>query len=106
MILTKEQINEIKEIYARLNKAHNEAEHHRGHLASFISDSIGIEGNIDFLQGDGFGFMPDQNDVEDSYDRIYHSKGYNAHISIEDILDMATNKTDINYETISSKLSF
>ena len=62
-----------------------------GNLASVIIELTGVDGNVDHLQGDGFGFTPLSND--------------DTHITIEHLIKMAEDGIEITEEIILDNLT-
>jgi len=91
MKLNKEQINKIKKAHKNVEDLENKLSGAIGNLASIITDITNIEGNVDFLQGDGFGFTPRLNN--------------NTHITIEKLIDLAEKGVDITEGEILNNLT-
>jgi hypothetical protein len=81
MKLTKRQIQKIKTALKQAEKAENIFSGATGNLTRVIIEATGVDGNVDHLQGDGFGFTPLSND--------------DTHISIEDLIKLADKGVDI-----------
>ena len=91
MKLTKRQIQKIKTAHKQAVKAENMLAGATGHLASVIIDATGVNGNVDHLMGDGFGFTPESND--------------DTHIAIDRILELAENGEEITEAVILDNLT-
>jgi hypothetical protein len=91
MKLTKEQIKAIDNAHKKALKANIAMEIATQSLSAIITETLGIEGNCDYLTGDGFGFTPISND--------------DTHIPIDDLIQFAKNGDDITEEFILDNLS-
>lgn len=60
-------------------------------LGRLISEFSGVNGECDFLQGDGIGFTPSSNDE--------------THIPVSDLITLAENRQQIDEELILKNLS-
>lgn len=89
MKLTKRQIQRIKSAHKKAIKACVKFSISTQNLSQIIVEEIGIDGNVDYLAGDGFGFAPEPKDV---------------HISVKDLIQFAENGTDITKDLILSNL--
>jgi len=92
MKLTKEQIKQLEKLHKKADKTENLSQQLAGALAAFISENTGVVGNVDYLQGDGFGFTPLSND--------------NTHVSIDYIIKKAKEGVDITEQLILDHLAF
>lgn len=92
MKLTKVQINKIKTAQDQANKAEFKANILRQYLADVISKALLIDGDVDYLPGDGFGFS-------------IEGVGKNTHITIDKIIELGENGEDINGKVILDNLS-
>ena len=92
MKLTKRQINKIKSALKDAVKAENRMAGAIDYLNSVIVDNTGIDGNVDFLQGDGFGFTPAING--------------DVHICVSTLIELASSKHDITEQFICDNLTF
>ena len=90
MILTKRQINSIKNQYKKAQAA--EAKYHSaiGSLTKVIVSAIEIDGDTDHLTGDGLGFAPGFGD---------------DHIGIGVLISLAEEGKDITLESIEEYLA-
>lgn len=91
MKLTKKQINALKRELKKAEIAETRMAMARQGIASLVKDFTGIEGNCDYLAGDGFGFTPRSNN--------------DTHIPVDDLIRYAENGTDITEEFILDNLS-
>ena len=91
MILTKKQILELKKANKKAEELESKLSIAKQTIASLIEDFTGIEGECDFLQGDGFGFTPISNN--------------DAHIPIDHLIKHAENRQDITEDFILRNLS-
>lgn len=91
MILTKKQINALKREHKKVEIAERKLSMARQGLSMLIQDFTAIEGECDFLQGDGFGFTPHSNN--------------DTHIPIDDLIKHAENGIDITEDFILHNLS-
>jgi len=91
MKLTKIQVQKIKKALKRAELAENSLAEARLSLASVIIEATGVDGNVDHLQGDGFGFTPLSND--------------DTHIIIEHLIKMGEDGIDITEEVILDNLT-
>lgn len=92
MKLTKRQIARIKAQHNKTSKAMAKALGDAEVLATIISEYTGVEGEIDFLAGDGFGFTPNSSN--------------DTHVSIDFIIKEALSGKDITEKLILDNLSF
>lgn len=76
MKFTKKQIRSIKTAHNKAVKAEAQFMLAMSALTNAITTTTGIDGNVDFLQGDGFGFEP--NSCEN-----------NTHIPVEQLIELA-----------------
>lgn len=90
--MKKSEVNKLKTALKKANKLENELSGQVGKIASIIKDATGIEGNVDFLAGDGFGFTPISND--------------DTHVGIDEIIKWAENGKIITEEFILDRLTF
>lgn len=91
MKLTKRQIQKIKTALKQAEIAENRLAGATDNLASVITEATGVDGNVDHLQGDGFGFTPLSND--------------DTHIIIEHLIKMAEDGIDITESVILDNLN-
>jgi hypothetical protein len=91
MKLTKRQIQKIKTALKQAEKAENMLSGATGNLTSVIIEVTGVDGNVDHLQGDGFGFTPLSNG--------------DTHIIIEHLIKMAEDGVEITEAVILDNLS-
>jgi hypothetical protein len=91
MILTKKQISELKKANKKAEALENKLSIAKQTIASLIEDFTGVEGECDFLQGDGFGFTPMSNN--------------DTHIPIDHLIEHAENGQDITEDFILRNLS-
>lgn len=91
MKLTKIQVQKIKKALKRAELAENRLAGAIGSLASVIIEATGVDGNVDHLQGDGFGFTPLSND--------------DTHIIIEHLIKMAEDGKEITEAVILDNLT-
>jgi len=89
--LTKKQISDLKRLHSRANKAHLKLSNAVEGLAGLIESITQVDGHVDFLQGDGFGFTPLSNN--------------DTHIPIVDLIKFAENGKDITEDFILGNLS-
>ena len=91
MKLTKRQIQRIKSALKQAEKAESLLAGATGKLASVIIDATGVDGHVDFLMGDGFGFTPISNNE--------------THIIIGHLIKMAENGQEITESVILDNLT-
>lgn len=91
MKLTKRQIQKIKTALKQAEKAEKMLSGATGNLAYVIIEATGVDGNVDYLPGDGFGFTPLSND--------------DTHIIIEHLIEMAEDGIEITETVILDNLS-
>ena len=91
MKLTKRQIQKLKASLKRANKAEQIFANEMQDLTSIITQITGVEGNVDYLSGDGFGFTPLSNN--------------DTHIIIEKLIDIAEDGKEITEEVILDNLT-
>lgn len=91
MKLTKTQIKSLEKALKKAQDLENKSQIAAQNIASLIQDYIGIEGAVDHLQGDGFGFTPASDD--------------RTHISIELLIESAKSGIDITKDFILDNLS-
>lgn len=91
MKLTKRQIQKIKTALKQAEKAENMLAGATGNLAYVIIEATGVDGYVDHLQGDGFGFTPLSND--------------DTHIIIEHLIKMAEDGIEITEAVILDNLT-
>ena len=91
MILTKKQITELKKANKKAESLESKLSIAKQTIASLIEDFTGVEGECDFLQGDGFGFTPMSNN--------------DAHIPIDHLIEHAEKGQDITEDFILRNLS-
>ena len=91
MKLTKRQIQRIKTALKQAENAEKKFADKITKLASVIIEATDIDGNIDHLQGDGFGFTPLSND--------------DTHIMIEHLIKMAEDGIEITEAEILDNLA-
>jgi len=88
----KSEINKLRIALKKASKLENELAGQMGKIASIIFDATGIEGHVDFLAGDGFGFTPESNN--------------DTHVGIDELIKWAENGEQITEELILDRLSF
>lgn len=91
MKLTKRQTQKIRTAHKKALNAENLYSLAMQDLCDTISGITGVEGNVDYLQGDGFGFTPEVNN--------------DTHIPIDLLIDFAEKEKDINIDLILNNLS-
>jgi hypothetical protein len=91
MKLRKRQIQKIKTALKQAEQAKNMLVGATGNLAYVIIEATGVNGNVDHLQGDGFGFTPLSND--------------DTHIIIKHLIKMAEDGIEITEEVILDNLT-
>ena len=91
MKLTKRQIQKLKAALKQAEKAEDMLEGATRNLTSVIIEATGVDGNVDHLQGDGFGFTPLSND--------------DTHIIIEHLIQMAEDGIEITEAVILDNLT-
>jgi hypothetical protein len=91
MVIPTKDIEKIEVALRKANKAELKFQSAAIELADIIQSIIQVEGHVDHLQGDGFGFTPKiDNDI---------------HIHISDLIKAAKDGEDINEEYILDNLS-
>lgn len=91
MILSKKQIQQLKIANKKAEGLESKLSIAKQTIASLIEDFTGVEGECDFLQGDGFGFTPISNN--------------DTHIPIDHLIEHAENGQDITEDFILRNLS-
>ncbi len=91
MKLTKRQIQKIRTAHKKALRLEELLSSARQDLSFVISSITKIEGNVDFLQGDGFGFTPEVDN--------------DTHIPVDELLNFAEKGRDINIELVLDNLS-
>ncbi|MDY3528883.1 hypothetical protein PG593_03695 [Riemerella anatipestifer] len=91
MILTKEQIKELKKANSKAMKAENALSLALQEIGMLIEDFTEIEGHCSFLTGDGVGFNPNSEK--------------NTHIPIDTLIKEAEKGTDITLDYVMKNLS-
>lgn len=91
MILKKKQITELKKANKKAESLQSKLSITKQKIASLIEDFTGVEGECDFLQGDGFGFAPMSNN--------------DTHIPIDHLIEQAEKGQDITEDFILRNLS-
>ncbi len=91
MKLKKRQIQRIRTALKRANKANSKMMSATEDLASVIIEETAVNGNVDHLMGDGFGFTPESNN--------------DTHIPIDLLIEIAENGEDITEEVILKNLT-
>lgn len=91
MVLTKQQIRKIEYAWQKAQKAENTAREKMAELEIAIVETLKINGSVDYLMGDGFGFTPESND--------------DTHIYLGHLIDAAKDGSDITEEFILDNLS-
>ncbi|OFY43982.1 MAG: hypothetical protein A2X18_07585 [Bacteroidetes bacterium GWF2_40_14] len=91
MKLSKFQIVQIDVAHDRAVDLENEAQGAAQALSNLITKITGIDGFVDHLQGDGFGFTPASNN--------------DTHIYIPDLIKLAEQGEDITEKLILNNLS-
>ena len=92
MVLSKAQINKIKKAWRKARIAEGKASLAADHLKDVIVEITNVDGNVDQLLGDGFGFTPLSNN--------------DTHIGIRELIELAENGNDITEELILSNTTF
>lgn len=90
--MKKNEILKLKNALRKAQKLENQAQMAAQTLAALIEEFTGVIGNVDHLQGDGFGFTPESNN--------------DTHIGIDEIIKWAENGEKITEEIILDRLSF
>ena len=90
MYLTKEQIQQIKRAYKKAERAEQKFSSEIGNLASIITSITGVDGHVDYMMGDGFGFTPLSDD--------------NTHSTIDELIELAEDGVDITEKEILDHL--
>jgi hypothetical protein len=91
MKLTKRQIQKINSALKQAEKAENMLVGATGNLAFVIIEATGVDGHVDHLHGDGFGFTPLSNN--------------HTHIIIEHLIKMAQDGIEITEAVILDNLT-
>lgn len=91
MILSKKQIQQLKIANKKAEGLESKLSIAKQTIASLIEDFTGVEGECDFLQGDGFGFTPMSNN--------------DTHIPIDHLIEHAEKGQDITEDFILRNLS-
>ena len=89
---TKRQIHKLKTALRKAEKAEELLHTATSQLCELIIESTGLEGNVDHLTGDGFGFTPASND--------------RTHIAVDELIKLAESGLDITEEEIPDRLVF
>jgi 23S rRNA C2498 (ribose-2'-O)-methylase RlmM len=92
MILNKTDITRLKKALDKATRLERESQLAAQNIATIIEEITGIEGNIDHFLDDGFGFTP----LSDN----------DTHVSIDWLIEKATNGTDITEKFILDNLCF
>lgn len=88
MKLTKRQIQKIKTAHKKAVDAESAFVTATAHLRSVIMDITNVEGYVDHLSGDGFGFTPESNnDTHITIDRLVELAEQGIEITEAEILD-------------------
>lgn len=90
--MTKLQIKKLKSALIKAQQLQVGLSIQQRKLAELIKDFTGVDGNVDFLQGDGFGFTPLSDD--------------DTHVGVDEIIKWAENGEVITEELILDRLSF
>ena len=90
--MTKAQIKKLKSALKKAKQLKVSFSLQEKELAELITDFTGVEGNVDYLQGDGFGFTPLSND--------------DTHVGVDEIIKWAENGEIITEELILDRLTF
>lgn len=90
--MKKSEINKLKRALLKAEKLENEFVGQLGSIASIIVDATGIDGSVDYLPGDGFGFTPASNN--------------DTHVGVDEIIKWSENGEEITEELILSRKSF
>lgn len=90
--MKKNEILKLKQALRKAQKLENQSQLAAQTLAALIEEFTGVVGNVDHLQGDGFGFTPESNN--------------NAHVGIDEIIKWALNGEEITEQLILDRLSF
>ena len=91
MKLTKQQIRLIEKSHERARKYENKSQGEAETLARLLSEFTGIDGLVDYLSGDGFGFTPSSNNY--------------TYMPLEDLINAANDGFDIAEQFILDNLS-
>lgn len=91
MKATKVQIRKVKSIYKKAKKAQLLAEGLAGDLAAAINDITELDGHVDHLSGDGFGYSPSDDD--------------DIHISIDKAIGLLDSGEELNEESVRKNMS-
>jgi hypothetical protein len=91
MILTERQIKKIKDAWIKAERAEHKAHAAAEKLRKAIVKATGVDGQVDYMAGDGHGFTPAIND--------------DTHIYIGDLIKMAEDGEDITEELILDSLA-
>lgn len=91
MKLTKRQIQRIKTAQKRARRAESIFSGETNMLARTIIEITGVDGYVDYLDGDGFGFTPVSNN--------------DTHITIDKLIQLADDGEDITEDVILDNLS-
>jgi hypothetical protein len=91
MKLTKKQINALKKKHKKAQIAQYEFSMATQSLGALIEEFTKIQGQCDWLTGDGFGFTPSSDD--------------DTHIPIDDLIKYAEDGVEITEEFILENLS-
>lgn len=89
--MKKSDILKLKRAWVKAEKAENAARITAGNLARIITKLTGVDGYVDYLQGDGLGFTPVSNN--------------DTHIYIGDLIKIAESGIDITEEVILDNLT-
>lgn len=90
MKLSMQQINRIEKALKKANKLERQSQLAAQNIASIILEFTGVDGFVDYLQSDGFGFTTSSNNY--------------THIGIRKLIEDAKNGIDITEEYILDNL--
>lgn len=91
MILSKEQIYRISKLHRKAVVAELKARTAEQELCSAIVDVTEVDGRVDYLPGDGYGFTPESN--------------LDTHIAIDILIELAKKGEDITENLIYEYLA-
>lgn len=88
--LTKRELQRLKAAHNKAFEAEKKLSEQVEKLQNTIIEITGIEGNVDYLSGDGFGFTPTENN--------------DTHIGLDELISLAEEGKIIDLEIILSNL--